>query len=103
MTVRNVSLALVLLIAVCGAPLLHALVPHTHTHEAHGGESAVWQSLHQGLRHEDKYVVVLFDALTIVGAVASFLVIVRVTFSILDQHAHETALRRGILPHRKFG
>ncbi len=103
---RNNAIALALVVAVTLGSPLHALIPHDHSagHD-HGDhkESIVWQSLHSSLRHEDKKAIPLFDALAIVG-VAFFVIRFRIPARSLEVVDSITdALRRGIMPHRKFG
>jgi hypothetical protein len=84
----------------------HAFIAHDHGHDhAHGGqESSVWQSLHGSLRHEEKEALPISDALLLIGSVALIVVARRqASGSPMRPSSIQNALKRGILPHRKFG
>ncbi len=82
---------------------MHALVSHEHTNHHEAGESTAWQSLHASLRHDDKKALPVFNLLTVVGIV---LIVLSANIP-ANRRIHvdtiTNALRRGILPHRKFG
>ncbi len=82
----------------------HALISHEHGSHHHEGESVVWQSLHSALRHEDKKMLPVFDTLAILGSVTLVvLALIRKREYVPVFYSLHDALRRGILPHRKFG
>lgn len=103
MRISEIVLGLVLACSLFFGGPVHALVPHEHSDHHNVGESPTWQSLHASLRHEDKKTLPLFNLLTIVGIVfvigAVFVPARRLAF--VDDATE--MLRRGIVPHRKFG
>ncbi len=80
----------------------HALIAHDHGH-AHGAESTMWQTLHSSLRHEDKKILPVSVSLMMLG-----IVLIASATIIPTRRNHPVdgalrALRRGIVPYRKFG
>ena len=101
--ILSVSFGVILALSfILGAPA-HAIIPHEHSDHHHAGESIVWQSLHAALRHEDKNALPVFDLLAIVGVVYIARRLLREAGDIRFVDSITNALRRGILPHRKFG
>lgn len=103
MRVSGITLSILLtLTLIMGAPL-HSFVPHAHAHDASGGEAYVWQSLHASLHHTDKKSLPLADALVVLSAalIAGAAACFPRTRFVVDSFTD--SLKRGILPHRKFG
>ncbi len=91
--------ALALIAILVSGTAVHAITPHEHSH----GAEAVWSSLHDSLRHEDKKSLPLFYAFSILGFVA--LVVVRssrAAFAPVYLGDSFEALRRGIVQYRRF-
>lgn len=98
-------LAFAVCVAILLAPVIgfsHALIPHTHTH-AHNGalHLEIWEGLHGMLSRKDVALPLLFIPFFIFLIVAHGLLSPKETQTFL--HPLGTVLRRGILPHRKFG
>lgn len=85
----------VLLFSLAGGNILHEIIPHTHESEF------VWVSLHGILWHGYKYALTLATSLAVVLlSLAGFF---SPKPSLVLISSLEQALRRGILPHRRFG
>jgi hypothetical protein len=100
----EITVGILLVVVLSFGGTAHALVPHTHGDHHHRGESAVWQSLHASLRHEDKKALPFFYVLAVLGAVA-LLVLVSNRMDgisrILDDDFE--SLKRGVFAYRRFG
>lgn len=117
-TVGSVVTSLILVMALGGGGLLHAIVPHSHGDDHGSGqnhESAVWTGLHGALSHEQKkflLAIVATIAIVTLGIILNTFSAFRVSMAYLravsslarvrDPNAGEL-LRRGIHPYRKFG
>lgn len=101
-TVSAVALGLALAAMLVSGSLTHALISHEHGGYHHVGESIVWQSLHGSMRHEDKKVLPTYSVLIVIAAV---MLIPRANPARTPPPVVQDmiGLRRGILPHRKFG
>ncbi len=99
----RIVLGLVLTTSLLMAGVAHAVISHEHGEHHHEGESSVWQSLHAALRHEEKQMPVILNALMIVGAVLLLMrfFVPRRLAAAVEEVSH--ALKRGIVPHRRFG
>ncbi len=96
-----IAFALVLAL-VLGNPA-HALIPHEHGDHHGAKESPVWQSLHAALRHEDKQALPVFSILVVLARLLTpSRVVARLAVETMTDSLFEY-LRRGIVPHRKFG
>ncbi len=98
--------ALVLLVALVGGGLVHAIVPHDDGDNHHDAKSVVWGSLHSALQHEDKSFALL--AVVFTYAVG---VVVLVTYAFRTELLFEAVaadsrlqhMRRGAAKYRRFG
>lgn len=104
-------IALFLAVGLSTGVLVHAAFPHEHG-ESSGGVASIWQALHAALRHEDKKTFfAAADALPLSFSgidVSIALELLIAVFLILyakrkPVDAMLRALRRGIVPYRKFG
>jgi hypothetical protein len=83
-------------LAISGSALVHAVVPHSHE-----GDTEVWQSLHASLNHEHKKSVAETSILVVVSVLCVGLLVLSVRLSdAFVPLLH--ALKRGILPYRRF-
>ncbi len=100
---RPISLAI--FVALLLAPVIgfsHALVPHTHTHTHDEAlHMDIWAGLHGTLSRKDMVLPAIFFPLLLL------VVVLYVSFGCSRtrhfSHPLGSVLRRGILPHRKFG
>ncbi len=97
-----IMLGLFLSLSLIGGSLTHALVQHEHSDHHHAGESVIWQSLHNALLHEKKWVVPAVVSLSVLAVLISVShTPTRRAFTVVDSRIEY--LRRGIAPHRVFG
>lgn len=102
MRIQVIAFGILLTLSLLLGNPAHALIAHDHGH-AHGAESTMWQMLHSSLRHEDKKILPVSVSLMMLGIVLIVSATIIPTRRNRPMDAMMLALRRGIVPHRKFG
>lgn len=82
--------------SILGGPIIHAIVPHSHE-----GNIEVWQSLHSALSHDKAESSQISDVFVVVAVLSIVSIASAVAFAI-PEISLAMALRRGILPYRRF-